>query len=164
MSLTIKQQAFVMAMCDPYCKGQTEAARRAGYTGGRAAITATELMRKPEIIREIERQRAAKFGAQIEAIERKAKTGEVSRESLCHECDEVIEECKTGGAGSWQMQNRLKAIELKAKLNGLLTDKVEVGLSDKIMQILESARRRSGITSLPPAPEPIEGEMSARAN
>ena len=150
-------------MCNPHISGQTEAARNAGYSAARAAITATELMRKPEIVREIERQRAAKFGTQIEVIEQKAKSGEVSRESLSHECDEVIEQCTTAGAGAWQTQGRLKAIELKAKLNGLLTDKVEVGLNDKLVEILESARRRSGLAELPPVPA-IEGELSAGAN
>ena len=61
------------------------------------------------------------------------------------------------------MQSRLKAIELKAKLYGLLTEKVELGLDDKLVELLESGRKRAGLT--PPAPVPfIKGELLAGSN
>jgi phage terminase small subunit len=163
MGLTKKKQRFIQVYFEDPSLNQSEIARKAGYSVKRAKVTGHELMRDPEILREIDRIKAAQMSAATGAIEVKAKTGEVSRESLSHECDEVIEQCTTAGAGAWQTQGRLKAIELKAKLNGLLTDKVEVGLNDKLMEILEGARKRSGLTALPPVPA-IEGEMSAGAN
>lgn len=75
MALTNKQQAFCIAMIDPYLSGQTEAARRAGFSGKRAAATATELMRKPEIVREIDRLKAKKMEVAIGVVEQKAKGG-----------------------------------------------------------------------------------------
>jgi len=116
-------------------------------------------MRNPDIVREIDRQTANKLGG----IEAQAKSKEVSRESLCQQCDEVIEQCTSAGPGSWQMQSRLKAIELKAKLYGLLTEKVELGLDDKLVELLESGRKRVGIVAVSAEPV-IKGELIGAAN
>jgi phage terminase small subunit len=158
LALTKKQRAFIVAYCEDPKLGQADAARKAGFSVKRAKITAHELMRNPDVKREIDRQLANKF----QVIETKAKTGEVTRESLCQECDEVIEQCTAAGAGAWQMQSRLKAIELKAKLHGLMTEKVEFGLDEKLMELLEAGRKRAGlIPTLPAAPPPLEGELIA---
>ena len=160
MALTKKKRAFIKEFCSDQTCGKAEAARRAGFSHKRAAITACELMKDPEIKQEIERQLANK----LVGIETRSKRGEVTRESLSEQCDEVIEQCTTAGAGAWQMQSRLKAIELKAKLHGLLTEKVEFGLDEKVMELLQAGRKRAGLTAtaplLPPAKPPIEGELS----
>jgi len=146
-----------------YCENPTiqkaEAARRAGYSIKRAKSAAYELWRNPDIKLEIERQLGNKQGR----IETQATSKEVSRESLCQQCDEVIEQCTGAGPGAWQMQSRLKAIELKAKLYGLLSEKVELGLDDKLIELLESGRRRSGLTP-PPLIPVIKGELIAGSN
>jgi hypothetical protein len=114
-------------------------------------------------LREVERRLANKLENKLAAIETRAKSKEVSRESLCQECDELIEECKTQGAGAYQMQTRLKALEFKAKLYGLMSEKVELGLDDKLIQLLESGRRRSGLTPIQTLPV-IKGELIAGSN
>ena len=162
MGLTKKQQLFVAEYCADPKLGKAEAACRAGFSKARAAVTACELMKNAEVKREIDRQ----FANKLQLIETKVKTGEVTRESLCQECDEVIEQCTTAGAGAWQMQSRLKAVELKAKLHGLLTEKIEFGADEKLMELLEAGRKRAGLISppLPPAATPIEGELIAAAD
>jgi phage terminase small subunit len=160
MALTKRQRGFIGAYVEDQTLGQAAAARKAGYSVKRAKTAAWELMRNPEIKREIDRRLAAKLGG----IEVRAKSGEVTTESLCQDCDEVIEQCKEAGPGAWQMQSRLKAIELKAKLSGLLTEKIEFGLDEKLMELLEAGRKRAGLISLPAAPPAIEGEAIATAN
>ena len=148
MALTKMQRAFIVAYCENPKLGQADAARKAGCSIKRAKTTAYEWMRDPDVKLEIERQLAAKLGQ----IETRAKTGEVNRESLCQQCDDIIEECTRQGAGAWQMQSRLKAIELKAKLYGLLTEKVEVGMDEKLIELLEAGRKRAGLPNAGPAP------------
>jgi phage terminase small subunit len=166
VSLTKRQIAFIEAYLHPLCQGQADAARKAGFSIKRAKVTAAELMRNPEVKQEIDRRLAAK----VATVETRAKDKKVNRESLCAQCNEVIEKCTQAGAGAWQMQSRLKAIELKAKLHGLLTEKVELGLDEKLIQLLEAGRKRVG---LPPKNEPpiapavvvepaIKGELIAR--
>jgi hypothetical protein len=160
MALTKKQQAFVAAYCDDPRLSQAEAARKAGFSIARAKITGHELMRNPEVKREIDRQLAGK----LERIETQVKTGEVTRESLCGQLDAIVEECTSAGAGAWQMQNRVKAIELKAKLYGLLTEKVELGLDEKLIELLEAGRKRAGLVPIAPATvieTSIKGELVA---
>ena len=159
MGLTKKQREFVRVYCSNPKLTQSEVARAAGYSIRRAKSAGYELMRNPDIVREIDRQTANKLGG----IEAQAKSKEVSRESLCQQCDEVIEQCTSAGPGSWQMQSRLKAIELKAKLYGLLTEKVELGLDDKLVELLESGRKRVGIVAVSAEPV-IKGELIGAAN
>jgi len=159
MGLTKRQRSFVVIYCEDPKLGQTEAARKAGYSVNRAKQAGYDLMRHPDVKLEIERQLANKLGH----IETQAKSKEVSRESLCQQCDEVIEQCTGAGPGAWQMQNRLKAIELKAKLYGLLSEEVELGLDDKLVELLESGRRRSGLTPIQTLPV-VKGELIAGSN
>ena len=164
MSLTKRKRAFIEIYCSRPDFNPTEAARQAGFGYARAKQTAYELLhRDADVMREVERRLANKCDLKVEGIAKAAKSGEVSRESLCQQCDELIEECRLAGAGSWQMQTRLKAIEMKAKLYGLLSEKVELGLDDKLVELLESGRKRSGITPAQPAPV-IKGELIAGLN
>jgi len=163
LGLSKRKRAFIAAYCEDPKMGQADAARKAGYSIKRAKQAAYELMRDVDVKREIERQQAAKYDASVEVIAKAAKNSAVSRGSLCQQCDEVIEQCTSAGPGSWQMQSRLKAIELKAKLYGLLTEKVELGLDDKLVELLESGRKRAGIVAVSAEPV-IKGELIGAAN
>lgn len=164
MGLTKRKRAFISAYCGDPKIGQAEAARKAGCSFQRAKQTAYDWMRDPEVKREIDRQLALRVDRKLDRIETQAKNPEVNRESLCQQCDELIEECRVNGAGAWQMQTRLKAIELKAKLFGLLTEKVELGLDDKLVELLESGRKRAGIVTVVPEKPLIKGELLGAEN
>jgi phage terminase small subunit len=151
--LTKKQQAFVHEFVTNPGISAKEAAIRAGCSVKRASVTASEWKRDPLITREIDRRLAAKFGS----IEKKATSGKVTAASLTQELEEIITSCMEAGPGSWQMQWRLKAIELKAKLAGLLKEKVELDFGEKIIERLEAARKRSGIITI--TPELPEGQI-----
>ena len=162
--LTKRKRAFIQAFTENPQITQKYAAVKAGYSVKRAKQAAYELMRDPDVKREIDRQLANKLENKLATIETRAKSKEVSRESLCQDCDELIDECKTQGAGAYQMQTRLKAIELKAKLYGLLSEKVELGLDDKLIELLESGRKRSGLTPAIDAIPVIKGELVGASN
>jgi phage terminase small subunit len=151
--MTKKQMAFVHEFVTNPGISRKEAAIRAGCSVKRASATASEWYRDPLIKREIDRQLAAKLGA----IEKKVTSGKVSAESLTQELDEIIEACKQAGPGAYQMQARLKAIELKAKLHGLLKEKVELDFGEKIIERLDAARKRAGIITI--TPELPEGQV-----
>ena len=58
-----------------------------------------------------------------------------------------------GSCGAWQAATRLKGYELLGKYLGIFTDKVEVGLDNKIIEQLEMGRRRAAGLMPPPAPD-----------
>ena len=134
MSLTKKQQLFVKEYCSDPDLGKAEAARRAGYTKSRAQITACELMKNPEVQREIER----KLTKRIEKLE-------TTQESVLQELHSIIEAAKEAGAGHWQMQARLRATELLGKHLKMFTEKVEIGPNDALMELLLEGRKRAGM-------------------
>lgn len=137
MALTKMQQLFVREYCADPKTGKEEAARKAGYSKTRAAITACELMKNAEVQTEIERL----MNKRIEKIDAVA----VSPESVLRELADIIEAAKTAGAGHWQMQARLKATELIGKYLKMFTEKVEVGPNDQLMELLLEGRRRAGL-------------------
>jgi phage terminase small subunit len=150
VALTKKQQMFVTEYCaDPQC-GKEEAARRAGFSRNRAAITACELMKNPEVQREIERR-----------LTKKLDKLETTQESVLQELHAIIEAAKEAGAGHWQMQARLKATELLGKYLKMFTEKVEVGPSDALMELLLEGRKRAGlVTAVPALPEGGQGSVN----
>src|SRR5579872_842170 len=105
MGLTKMQMAFVHEFVTNPSISQKQAAINAGCSVKRASATSSEWMRDPNIKREIDRRLTARVGA----IEKKASSGKVTKESLTQELEEIIEACTEVGAGSWQMQWRLKA-------------------------------------------------------
>ena len=164
MRLTKRKLAFIEIYTSRPDFNPTEAAKQAGYAIGRAKQTAYELLhRDADVMREVERRLANKYEAKAEGIAKAANAPGVSRESLCKECDQLIEECTSAGPSVGAWNTRGKMIELKAKLYGLLSEKVELGLDDKLIQLLESGRRRSGLTPLTPIPV-IKGELLAGNN
>ena len=70
----------------------------------------------------------------------------------------IIEAAKEAGAGAWQMTARLKAVELQGKFLKMWTEKIELGLDDKIIERLQQSRRKPDeskpeVPELPPAAE-----------
>lgn len=113
------------------------AAVRAGFSEKRAKETASELLKDPEIQEAIERRLVSKF--ETVEFDEKLFTAELLRH---------IERCKSAGSGAWQSSGILKALELLARHKKLLTDKVEFGFDDQLIELLEAGRKRAG---LPPA-------------
>jgi hypothetical protein len=138
LSLTKLQQAFIAEFTADPKIGKEEAARRAGYSKYRAQVTACELMKNPEIQREIER----KLNKRLDKLE-------VTQESVLKELQAIIEAAKEAGAGHWQMQARLKATELLGKHLKMFSDKIEVGPTDALMELLLEGRKRAGLAATP---------------
>lgn len=156
MALTKKQQAFVKEYLEPTCAGQTDAARKAGFSVKRAKITAYELMRNPEVKREIDRRLLAGKLQRIEG-DVTAKR-ELTPESVIQDLDDIAEMCKTAGAGAWQVATLVKIAELKGKYLKMFTDRVEFAIDDKLIARLEAGRRNAGLQQL--APATVEGETA----
>jgi len=136
VSLTKRQQLFVMEYCADPSVGKAEAARKAGFSKNRAHKTACDLMKHPEVQREIER----KLTKRLEKVE-------TTQESVLQELHSIIEAAKEAGAGHWQMQARLKAAELIGKHLKMWTEKLEVGPSPALMEMLLEGRKRAGLPS-----------------
>jgi len=144
MGLTKLQRAFIDRFCeDPKC-GKAEAARRAGYSPKRAEITAIELMKHPEVLREIERR-----------VNKKVERVEVTDETVADGLLDVIEECMAAGPGAWQMTARLRALELLGKWKKMFTDRVEHGIDDALIEKLLEGRKRAGALR----PEELKAEI-----
>lgn len=153
MALTKRQQLFVMEYVkDPAC-GKAEAARKAGFSKPRAEITACELMKNPEVQREIERQMTKR-------LEKFEVTKQVTQESVLRELQAIVEAATAAGAGSWQLNSRLKAVELQGKFLKMWTEKLEVGPNDALMELLLEGRKRAGIATVPALPEEGSGSVN----
>src|SRR5215469_752594 len=126
---------FVMEYCADPKIDKTEAALRAGYSKDRAQSTGCELMKHPEVLREIERQ----LNSKVKSVESKTLTPE----TVIQDLDNIAEMCRTAGAGAWQAATLVKIAELKGKYLKMFTDKVEVGPNDALMELLLEGRKRA---------------------
>lgn len=160
MSLTKMKRAFIAAYCEDPKLGQAEAARSAGCSVKRAKVTAYEWMRDPEVKREIDRQLAQK----VDRIDVRAKNGELTAETVIEELNNIAEMCRTAGAGAWQTAGLLKVAELKGKYLKMWTERIEFGVDEKLIALLEAGRKRAaGIAApdqSPSAPPVLKGELS----
>ena len=139
MALTKRRQLFVHEyVADPKA-GQARAAIRAGFSPKRAKETARELMADPQIKAAIERKITSKFES-VEVDQKLVVTGLLR----------TIERCVDAGSGAWQTAGVLKAYELLGRHLKMFTEKVEIDLSDRIMEALTAGRKRAG---LPPVKE-----------
>lgn len=103
-----------------------QAAIRAGYAEGSAEVTASRLLRNAKVRSEIERLLEDPIGKRNET--RARVIGEL--EQLAYTDDAIeIREDKDGNILDVSRRDKLKAIELLMKMNGLLTEKVDMKLS-----------------------------------
>lgn len=114
------------------------AAVRAGYSQKRSKETASELLKNPGIKAAIEQKLTSKF-EKVEVSEKFVLTGLLR----------TIERCVEVGPGAWQTAGILKAYELLGRHLKMFTEKVEIDLSDRIMDALKAGRKRAGL----PEPE-----------
>jgi phage terminase small subunit len=146
LGLTKRNREFIRVYCENPSIGQTEAARRAGYTVKNAKVAGYELMRNPDVKREIDRQLANRFEGKVEAIAKKEK---LSPERVIQDLEEIEEMCKLAGPGAWQAATLVKVAELKGKYLKMWTEKVEVGADDKFTELLMAGRQRAFQTEPP---------------
>jgi phage terminase small subunit len=141
MPLNKRKLQFVEECLKDLGAKQSDWARRAGYGRKNAKVTGCRLANDKEIISEIERRRLERaVSAKIEKIE---TSSEFSEAHILNGLIEVIDDCKAAGPGSWQMANRLKALELLGRHFKMFTDRVEVGADDALMAALMEGRKRA---------------------
>lgn len=128
-----------MEYCANPQSGKAEAAFKAGYSKNRAAIRACELMKNPEVQREIERH----LNGKVKSVEARPLTPE----TVIQDLDDIANMCKSAGAGAWQAATLVKVAELKGKYLKMFTDRVEVGPSDKLMELLLEGRKRAALAA-----------------
>lgn len=108
VALTERQKRFVLAFRE--CGNATEASRRAGYTGGEAAlaVTGSRMLRLPKV------------RAQLDKLEAQATSKGIA------DADEINEFWTTvmRDAGA-EPRDRLKASELRAKAAAMFIERVE---------------------------------------
>jgi len=124
--LTSRQQRFVSA----YVAGASaaEAARQAGYGPGYSAKAAKYLLPHPSI------------AAAIQEVQVTLQSKTLfDAEALVKECDELIRFGREKG----NPMSCVKALELKAKALGLLTEKIEVSAGPNIVEALAQAKQRA---------------------
>jgi hypothetical protein len=145
------KRAFIAAYCEDPKLGQADAARRAGASVKRAKITSYEWMRDPEVKREIDRQLAQK----VDRINVRAQNGELTAETVIEELNAIAEMCRTAGAGAWQSAGLLKVAELKGKYLKMWTERIEFGVDEKLIALLEAGRKRAAGIAVAPDPRPL---------
>src|SRR5215469_13876964 len=141
MGLKKLQREFIAIYTSDSKLGPTEAARKAGYAVSRAKQTGYDLMRDPDVKREIDRILANK----IDHVEVLAKAEKLTPERVIQDLEEIEEMCKTAGPGAWQASTLVKVAELKGKYLKMWTEKIELGPNDSLMELLLEGRRRAAL-------------------
>lgn len=129
--LSVKQKAFV----NEYIRNQgnaTQAAIKAGYSEKTAAVIGVENLRKPNILKEIEKRTKNKKEKRIleadEILEMLTQfaLGETTEEQI------IVENIRSGCSKARKIEkrivpkDRLTAIDKLARIKGLYNDKIEV--------------------------------------
>jgi phage terminase small subunit len=148
MALSKMKRAFIAAYCEDPTTGQAEAARKAGCSYKRAKQTAHDWMRDPEVKREIDRQLVLK----VDRVDVIAKCEKLTPERVIQDLEQIEEMCKMAGPGAWQASTLVKIAELKGKYLKMWTDKVEVGPTEALMELLLEGRKRAGLPALTQGP------------
>jgi hypothetical protein len=132
MSLTRRQQTFVLEyLADPERNGAASA-RRAGFKAKRAAITASELLHDPKIQTAIQ-----------DHLTNHLRRLHVDAEMVITGIVETIQKAKAAGSGAWQSATILRGYELLGRSLGMFHDKVDVNNDDEIIKRLMAGRRRA---------------------
>jgi phage terminase small subunit len=136
MALTKKKRLFVAEyLADP--KGNArQAVIRAGFSVKRANVTASELLKDPEMKAAIEHKRNEHL-----------KKLEIDAKMVLTDILQTRERCIEAGTAAWAITHRLKCDELLGRYLKLWTEKIEVGFGEEIMKRLEAGRKRA---ALPP--------------
>ena len=143
MGLTKRKREFIRVYCENPKLSQTEVAAKAGYSVKRAKQAGYELMQDPDVNREIQRQLANKY----DRVEVLAKKEKLTPEQVIQDLEAIEEMCKTAGPGAWQAATLVKVAELKGKYLKMWTEKVEVGPTEQLMELLLEGRKRAGLLS-----------------
>ncbi len=147
MALTNLQRSFVREyLMDPARDGE-QAAIRAGASPDRAARTAEELLAKPEI-------QAAIEGTLREVL----KPIELNTDSVLDGLVFNIKAARANGNDLWSLAEQRKTWELIGKHLGMFKERLELGFSEKLIELLKSARQRKALPQ--PEPQVIEAEAA----
>jgi hypothetical protein len=134
MALNRLQQMFVLEYLSDPQRNAKAAYLRAGYSANNAAGQAAALLGKQEIKDAIEYE-----------LQRHLRKLQVNAEMVISGIVESIDSAKRAGQGAWQIQAIQRGYELLGRYLGIFTERVEVGLDDKIMEQLALGRARAGL-------------------
>jgi len=139
VALTKRKLLFVAEyLADP--KGNArQAVIRAGFSEKRANVTASELLKDPEVKAAIEHKRDLHL-----------KKLDVDAKMVIVDILSARERCIEAGSAAWAIAARLKCDELLGRYLKMWTEKIELGFEEEIMKRLEAGRKRA---SLPAAPK-----------
>jgi phage terminase small subunit len=138
VALTKRKRLFVAEyLADPKCNA-SEAAIRAGFSEKRAKVTASELLKDPEVTAAIEHKRNQRL-ARLDIDANLVLAGLL----------ELRDRCIEAGAGSWQTAGLLKVYELLGRHLKMFTEKIEVGLDEELIKRLEAGRKRTALLVAP---------------
>ena len=108
---------------------------KAGGSVRRAKITAAEYRRDPEFTEAV----ARKQSQALAKLERK----DLTDADVINAIRDIDEDAKLAGAVASFLDIRLKCQSLLAKIRGMLVEKVEFGLDEKLMKCIEEGRKRA---------------------
>jgi len=97
-----------------------ECMRKAGFSEKRLSKSLAEFQRNPEAM------------AAFERVRKKPEKRELSQDEVVRDLDDIVDICANAGPGAWQVQARLKAVELKAKILGMLSPDTKVQIAQQI--------------------------------
>lgn len=126
------QQLFILEyLADPRHSAK-DAAIKAGYSKFHVKENAYHLLQNPEVQGQIERE-----------LNKHLRKLQVNAEMVISGIVNSIERAERAGDGAWQFQAVQRGYELLGKYLGLFTEKVEIGLDEKIMEQLAVGRARA---------------------
>jgi Terminase small subunit len=147
MALTRMQSAFLREYLLDSARDGEQAAKRAGYSAGRAKRHAKELLAHPEIKTALDA-----------TVQDALAPFEITPQRLRDELVRNIKTCRANGNDVSSIAEARKNIELLGRDLGMFADRIEVDAGDKLIALLKSRQQRT----LPkPEPEILSAEVVA---
>ncbi len=142
---------------------QSEAAKRVGFSEGRAHVTGSNLVRRSKVAARIKELR-------VRVADQCVRSTGITKAWVIDELVDNLRKCKQDtpvldrkgnptGTYVFQAMAANRALELIGKELGMFTDRIEHSASGDMMERLISARRRLSPDSQPALPAPIEVEV-----
>lgn len=160
MAMTHRKRLFARHFAK---NGDRKAAvEAAGFAMGDWGRVATRLLADPEVMQVIER-------VQQQAIS-KFDVARINDAYVLEQMVDLLERIRACGLGAWQAQAETRILELLGKYRQLFSERVEVGLDQKFIEILQQGRERARklaqaeiveVKALPEAPgnEPMDTQI-----
>jgi hypothetical protein len=153
MAVTLKKRLFAQHFAKH--SDRQAAVLAAGYDAKDWPRTATRLLGDDEVLAIIQKRHERELS--------KLDVSTLNEAWVLEQMVDQLERIRACGMGSWQTQAETKILEMMGKRLGMFSERVEVGLDQKFIQVLQDGRERARQAALKSATVIVANEIQNEA-